>query len=107
MAEVRVYKMISGEEVIAKQIQETQTIYKVENPASIMMTDQGNGTVGVGIAPFMPYSEDRTVEINRMAVAASANPAVEMLNEYNRIYGSGLVQLSKGQSSQLSGMLKG
>lgn len=96
MSEVKVYKMISGEEVIGNQISETDTHYTVDKPASIMMTDQGNGKVGVGIAPFMPYAEGEKVDINRLAVAASATPASEMLNEYNRIFGSGLIVPPKG-----------
>lgn len=87
MSEIRVYKMISGEEVIAKMLKPTDRGWEVDMPMSIMMQDQGNGTVGVGIAPFMPYAAEKKVEINASAVAAHATPADEMLAEYRRITG--------------------
>lgn len=91
MANIRVYKMVSGEEVIGVEVSNDDFSYTVKEPASIMMQQQPDGKVGVGIAQFMPYAADKKVVINRAAVAASADPAEAMENEYNRIFGSGLV----------------
>ena len=96
MKTIRVYKMISGEEVLGMQVEENDSTYTIENPASIMMQQQPDGRVGVGLAPFMPYASEKTVIVNKMAVCASANPATEMQNEYNRIFGSGIQIVGAG-----------
>lgn len=90
MNDIKVFKMISGEEVIAQLVEKTADGFLVDEPASIMMHDQGGGRVGVGIAPFMPYAKERKVTINQTAVAAWATPADEMIQEYNRIFGAGI-----------------
>ena len=45
MSDVTVFKMISGEEVMGKIIEEHDGFYMIKEPASIHMTDQGGGKV--------------------------------------------------------------
>jgi hypothetical protein len=46
--------------------------------------------VGVGIAPYMPYAEGK-VTIRITAIAAEADADQKLVNEYNRLFGSGIV----------------
>jgi len=96
MSDVTVFKMISGEEVMGKIIDEQDGFYMIKEPASIHMTDQGGGKVGVGIAPYMPYAKEKKVQINKLAIAAVGSAADEMEAEYERIFGHGLVIPKKG-----------
>lgn len=84
---IKVFKLINGEELISK-VSETGMGWKLNSPAQIMMQQTDKG-VGVGLAPYMPYSTS-TVELYRHAVAGEAFPDVKMENEYNRIFGSGI-----------------
>ena len=95
MSDVTVFKMISGEEVMGKIIEEQDGFYMIKEPASIQMTDQGGGKVGVGIAPYMPYAKEKKIQINKLAVAAVGSAAEEMSAEYERIFGHGLVMPKK------------
>lgn len=96
MSDVTVFKMISGEEVMGKIIEEQDGFYMVKEPASIHMTDQGGGKVGVGIAPYMPYAKEKKIQVNKLAVAAVGTAADEMEAEYERIFGHGLITPKKG-----------
>jgi hypothetical protein len=48
------------------------------------------GAMSVGFAPFMPYA-DGTVSLNHTAIAANGYPKQDLADEYNRIFGSGIV----------------
>jgi hypothetical protein len=84
---IKVFKLISGEEIISK-CELIGSDYLLDSPASIMMqrTEQG---VGVGLAPYMPYSSGK-ITLHSGSVASSAGVDVKMENEYNRLFGSGI-----------------
>ncbi|CAB5221370.1 hypothetical protein UFOVP240_146 [uncultured Caudovirales phage] len=85
---IKVFKLISGEELISKCEGMDNNDYMLDSPASIMMqrTEQG---VGVGLAPYMPYSSGK-IKLHAGSIAASADVDVKMENEYNRLFGSGI-----------------
>lgn len=86
---VKVFRMINGEEVIAKVNAETDAYYEVKSPANIMLQPTESGAMGVGIAPYMPYATGDVI-IRKTAIASEATPDIKMENEYNRVFGSGI-----------------
>ena len=89
MKNIRVYKLISGEELIGEVFNQYDQYIDLKNPATIIMQQNPNGNVGIGLMPFMPYSEGN-VQLNKSAIAGEATPSPNMVNEYNRIFGSGI-----------------
>ena len=88
---VKIFKMINGEVIMADIVSEQfgSGYYVVNEPASVMLQERDGG-VGVGIAPYMPYAEGR-VNIRLNAIAAEADADQKLVNEYNRLFGSGIV----------------
>lgn len=86
---VKVFRMINGEEIIAKVSGETDACYELSSPANIMLQPTESGAMGVGIAPYMPYASG-DVTLRKNAIASEGNPDVKMENEYNRVFGSGI-----------------
>lgn len=87
---VKVLKMINGEVVIGEITAETESTYTVKAPASVMLRENEAGQVGVGLADFMPYvTGDATIRLN--AIAAEGEADKNLVNEYNRLFGSGIV----------------
>ena len=88
---VKIFKMINGEVIMADIVSEEigQGYYVVNEPASVMLQERDGG-VGVGIAPYMPYAEGK-VNIRLNAIAAEADADQKLVNEYNRLFGSGIV----------------
>lgn len=95
MSEIKVFKMINGEEIISKIAGSIEGGYTLEDPATIMLQPTQNGSMGVGIAPYMPYVSGK-VFLNRTAIAAEGEPEDKMKNEYNRIFGSGIEVVPAG-----------
>lgn len=83
-----VFKIVSGEEIIGEVFSPFGEFYEIKNPAVVMLqrTEQG---VGVALMPYMPYC-DGNVNFYRQAIVAVGEPSQNMVNEYNRLYGSGI-----------------
>jgi hypothetical protein len=96
---VKVYKLINGEELIAEVFSETPDVTVLKSAASIVLQQTKDG-MGVGLAPYMPYVNGN-IELHNHAIAAKGNPDPNMVNEYNRLFGSGIVM---APASALSGL---
>ena len=59
-----------------------------------MMPGQMSGQVGLGLMPFLPYADEKKFNFNREHVMVEFEPGVDMLNNYNRMFGSG-IQIAK------------
>jgi len=85
---VKVYKMINGEDIIAQEVKADSTNYELKSPAQIVLQQTEKG-MGVAIAPYMPYASGN-INLYYSAIAAECVPDQNMVNEYNRIFGSGI-----------------
>lgn len=88
MNDVKVFKMINGEEIIGELFNWKDGLYEVKNPAQIVLQKTEKG-MGVAIAPYMPYA-DGNVTLYSNAIAADCKPDVNLVNEYHKIFGSGI-----------------
>ena len=91
MANIRVVKLISGEDVIADIDENIEGLVILKKPLMVMMIPNQNNQFGIGLAPFCPYAKDDIVPIRSGAVISIFEPETGMLNEYNSRYGTGLV----------------
>lgn len=82
---IRIFKLISGEELIGNVVSSSGTDIVLEDVVTITYHPVGEGKMSAGFAPHMPYSEGNIV-LQLHAVAVSADVAGEMLNEYKRIF---------------------
>lgn len=87
MTDIKVFKLISGEELISK-VKEAGHGYDMEAPATILMQQTKEG-VGLALMPYMPYSEG-SMKLYSQCIATEGEPSTKMVNEYNRLFGSGI-----------------
>ena len=87
-------KLMSGEELVGTHVedQSNECVIAIKDVASIiMMPGAGNGQqYGLGLAPFLGYSESTTFQVARTAVVITHEPNVDMINNYNRLFGAGI-----------------
>jgi hypothetical protein len=89
---IRIFKISTGEDVIAEVAVTDEAYIKVKNPMVVMIRqDPNTGQMKAGMIPFAPFSDSDTVNIYAHAVVSSYDAAQDILNEYNRIFGSGIV----------------
>jgi hypothetical protein len=84
------YKLITGEEVIGSRVEGKQ--HTLKNVAAVMMvpSNQNAGQIGLGLMPFLPYSEDEVFTFNSNSVIVEFKPNIDLINNYNRIFGAGI-----------------
>jgi hypothetical protein len=84
---IKVFKLINGEELIAKT-KVTGIGYTLTEPAAIVIQRTEKG-VGVALAPYMPYANSE-INLYSTAIVSESTPNVDMENEYSRIFGTGI-----------------
>ena len=84
-----IYKLTSGEEVIATVVRRESEFDIVRDTAQVVMRKTDDG-FGLGLAPFLPYCTGE-IKLYFRSFVAEAEPNTDMYNEYSRIFGSGLV----------------
>ena len=93
MSDIKIYKTITGDDIIAEVVEVKDTHYVLKNPAVLVLQDTENG-VRVGLAPYMAYAKGN-IALYAQAVAAEAIPDDSMVTEYKRVF-SPIVTQSPG-----------
>ena len=89
---VKLLRLKSGEDIISDIVSENSENIKIKNPAMVMPLSDGRGNqVQVGLAPWMPFSESKEFELPRDWVLLLTEPASDIVNNYNKVFGSGIV----------------
>jgi len=87
-------KLVTGEEVLGEIESESETEFVLVNAVGITVVRGKDGQPSVGFAPFPVYAEQKTgatVALNKKSVVYSYVPAEDFVNNYNQIFGSGIV----------------
>lgn len=91
---VKVYRLLTGEDIIA-DVEIDQNGYHFTNPAAIVMQQTQDGRVGAAFVPFAPYANK--VLIYKSAIAGEMDVDIKLVNQYNSIFGSGIVVASANE----------
>ena len=81
---IRVVRLISGEELIGDWNEEK---YTITNPVVMLPV----GKDQLGFSPWIPYVEEEEVSLKEQHFVTVLTPDNKLQNEYNRVYGSGLI----------------
>lgn len=75
------FKIVSGEELLATVVDEDAFQFTLSNPAQIAIQQKEDGSIGLMIAQYMPYSEGDII-IFKSAIISIGNPAQGLVSEY-------------------------
>lgn len=88
---IEVLRLVNGEDIIADVERPDGDVIVLNNPAKIALFPTEEGAMGIGLIPWIPYSEDDKFEILESNVMCLITAPDELINEYNEKYGSGIV----------------
>jgi|TARA_R110000744_G_scaffold209894_1_gene328919 hypothetical protein len=92
MSKVKIIRLTSGEELIAK-VEETETHVVLKKPAILIPA----GKDQLAFGQWLPYANLKDgIEISLTYVVFSVEPVSEMAAQYDEAFGSGLVVPKKG-----------
>lgn len=87
---IRGFRLSTGE-IILTQLNESDSedYFILKDPAEMIVQEIEPGRAGVGLQPFIPYG--RGIKLYKTSVTASFELDQQIENEYNRLFGSGIV----------------
>lgn len=93
MTMVKVIRLITGEELMGKFVDETESAFEVGGLVTIHHTQSQNNpeSTTIFLSPFAHLSKDKKLNLNKSHVLCTYEPIVELLNKYNSIFGSGII----------------
>ena len=87
---VKAYKLVSGEDIMAEVVNGDSSVVILDKPAVILVQRGEGGNVGVGLQPYTPFATGYDT-VYRTSLIAEFEADMSLVNEYNRIFGSGIV----------------
>jgi hypothetical protein len=91
-------KLITGEEILGEVVKTTDHSMTLKNPVGIAIVRGQNGQPNVGFSPFPLHAEqksDSTIDLSKTHIVYSYVPAQDFIDNYNQIFGSGIVLPNK------------
>jgi hypothetical protein len=98
MNEILIFKLTTNEEVLGQVEASSETEFVILNPVGIAIVRGQDGRPNVGFSPFPLHSEqkpDTIITIAKKHVVYSYVPAQDFIDNYNQIFGSGIVLPNK------------
>ena len=91
MSEVKVVKLVTGEELVVEITEENKSSITFKNPAaSVLQRSQQTGGAALGFMPWM-HAANGPFVIEKSKIICVAEVAEEVKNGYNQIFGAGIV----------------
>lgn len=92
-ADIKIVKLITGEELLAKILPSSIDILKMENPVRVVVIPNkiDPKTPNVGFAPWAEFSDDKVFEVDKRHVLTVISPIKEFINQYNTMFGKLIV----------------
>lgn len=93
MSDTKLIRLVTGEELLAKHVE--GNTYK----DLAIIIPQGGGNLG--IMQYTPYAKIDKITFREDHIMFVVEPKQELINEYNKVYGSGLVMATAGDKARL------
>jgi hypothetical protein len=92
--DIKILKLMTGEEVLGEIESESETEFVLVNPVGVAVVRGKDGQPNIGFAPFPLHAEQKsgtTIAFAKKNVVYSYEPAQDFVNNYNQIFGTGIV----------------
>jgi hypothetical protein len=91
MDNLRILKLVTGEEIVGELKDGSADTMRIENPCVLGIGMASNGKASLQMQPMLLFSEQKVVELKKDHILYTVSVATEIKNKYNEIYGSGIV----------------
>jgi hypothetical protein len=83
---------MNGQDLIGEVVSENANEIVMRNPAAIHLvpSQSGGNSFGIALMPYAPYAEFNKITILNDKVSIKFDPTVELRNNYNKMFGSGI-----------------
>ncbi len=87
----KVLKLTSVEDIIC-DYEERDGKHFITKPAKLIMVPTEGGGMGIGIMPWIPFTDGDEAEIKAECIMLQPmDPSTDIRNEYSKMFGSGFI----------------
>lgn len=88
---VKIMKLVTAEELVGEATIKDNFIV-VKQPCAIALIQSQSSLTNhqMGLIPYAGYAKEHTISIDQDKIVWMADPADELYNKYNTIFGSGI-----------------
>lgn len=101
---LKIIRMLGGEEVMAEVLEHNKEVVKIKNAIRVVVmpskADPKNPQVG--FAPYLEFSDEKEISLNASLVVTMYNPVKEFVSEYTTMF-SGILTPGSGIKSAAPG----
>lgn len=89
---IKIIKLVTGEEIVADVTEQDQN-YTLEKPVVLQLIASRSTPEQpqMALIPYAAYTEDHSVTVSKSNIVWTEEPVKELYNQYNSIFGSGIV----------------
>lgn len=89
---IKILKLVTGEEIIA-DVTTNDDFLKLDKPCALQIFPSRSDPQQpqMALIPYAAYTEDHVVNVKETDVIWSEPPIKELYNQYNSIFGNGIV----------------
>lgn len=91
MNQIKLFRLINGEEIVGEVEESSLNTYTIKNPCAIGLVPTASGQVTLNMQPWLIFTDSKSVTIKEDHVLFKAGVDTKILNKYNEIFGSGIV----------------
>jgi len=97
MAEVKIFRLSTGEDVIGQKTEDSDSnLTHIKQPFVIVpMQSKPGGPVSLALTPYMPYAEEEIIVLKTINIITEVDPKLEIKNSYNQHLGAGIIEVKK------------
>ena len=92
---IKILKLVTGEELLgdADEFANKQNQITLVKPCILQLVPSRSNPeqVGMALIPYATYAKDHTILIDKDSIVWEQEPVDEVRNQYNSIFGSGIV----------------
>ena len=115
MSDILVVKLLNDSEILADVTNEVLPnsqhalttaetgYYVLKNPCLVQFAPpaQGSHEARLALVPYLPYADGDTIRIKKDLVLFTFKPVLDIINRYNKIFGSGLILVDSAKIETL------
>ena len=86
---VKLIRLLNGEELMAEVVSSNDSKVTIKDAIRVVVMPQRDpkASPSIGFAPWLEFSEDKQVELDKSHVLFVVTPIKEFVNQYNSLFG--------------------
>lgn len=86
---VKLIRLLNGEELMAEVVSSNDSKVTIKDAIRVVVMPQRDpkASPSIGFAPWLEFSEDKQVELDKSHVLFMVTPIKEFVNQYNSLFG--------------------